>query len=244
MTERRRQGLVIEQPVPIRKKVYEHLRDQILNHTIESSTRLVEAQIAKDIGISRTPVREALHLLEKDGFVESIPRVGYRVKHLDRKELDEIIEIRRVNETLACRWAIARIDARTIRALEANIDKAQTALDRGAPDQFLALDEEFHEILVHAAGSKHLLELCQTLRRLMLRYRTEGLKSEVTVKEAIQGHRRILDCLKNKDEKGLVAALMDHLEGSREDIYQKTSFDQIGEKNGIISEETGTGAKS
>ena len=244
MTERRRQRLVIDQPVPIRKKVYEHLRDQILNHTIESSTRLVEAQIAKDIGISRTPVREALHLLEKDGFVESIPRVGYRVKHLDRKELDEIIEIRRVNETLACRWAIARIDARTIRTLETNIDKAQTALERGVPDQFLALDEEFHEILVQAAGSKHLLELCQTLRRLMLRYRSEGLKSELTVKEAIQGHRKILDCLKNKDEKGLVAALMDHLEGSREDIYQKTSFDQIGEKNEIISKEITTGAKN
>jgi DNA-binding GntR family transcriptional regulator len=211
-------GLIIEQPVPMRKKVYEHLRDQILNHTIETSSRLVEAQIAREIGISRTPVREALHLLEKDGFVESIPRVGYRVKNLALKELDEIIEIRRVNETLACRWALARINAKTIKSLENNIAKAQNALDKGELDQFLGYDEEFHEILVKAAGSRHLLELCQTLRRLMLRYRSESLRSAPTVEEALKGHRRILECLKNKDENGLVNALMDHLNYSKDDI--------------------------
>lgn len=215
-------GLIIEQPVPMRKRVYEHLRDQILNHTIETSSRLVEAQIAKEIGISRTPVREALHLLERDGFVESIPRVGYRVKHLAWKELDEIIEIRRVNESLACRWAIERIDSKTIKALEINITKAQAALDNGSPDLFVEFDAEFHEILVRAAGSKHLFELCQTLRRLMLRYRSESLKSSPTVKEALKGHHRILECLKTKNENGLVEALMDHLNYSRDDIRKQT----------------------
>lgn len=218
MAKNNETGLIIDQPVPMRKKVYEHLRDQILNHTIETSSRLVEAQIAREIGISRTPVREALHLLEKDGFVESIPRVGYRVKNLALKELDEIIEIRRVNETLACQWALIRINAKTIKSLENNIAKAQNALDKGEPDQFLGYDEEFHEILVKAAGSKHLLELCQTLRRLMLRYRSESLRSAPTVKEALDGHRRILECLKNKDEKGLISALMDHLNYSKVDI--------------------------
>lgn len=215
-------SLIIEQPVPMRKQVYEHLRDRILDHTIEPSSRLVEAQIAKEIGISRTPVREALHLLEKDGFVESIPRVGYRVKHLAWNELNEIIEIRMVNERLACRWAIQRIDAKSIKALELNIARAQAALDRNAPDQFLKYDEEFHEILVRAAGSKHLLELCQTLRRLMLRYRAESLRASPTIKVALEGHRRILECLQSKDEKGLEAALVDHLNYSKDDISKQT----------------------
>jgi DNA-binding GntR family transcriptional regulator len=218
MQKKNESELIIEQPVPMRKKVYEHLRNKILNHTIETSSRLVEAQIARDIGISRTPVREALHLLEKDGFVESIPRVGYRVKHLALEELDEIIEIRRVNETLACQWALARINAKNIKALENNIAKVQHALDNGTPDHFLGYDEEFHEILVKAAGSRHLLEICQTLRRLMLRYRSESLKSAPTVREALKGHRRILECLKSKDEHGLIAALTDHLNHSRVDI--------------------------
>ena len=125
------QPILIEQPQPMRKQVYTHLRDQILNHMIEPSSRLVEAQIAKEIGISRTPVREALHLLEKDGFIESVPRVGYYVRKLALDELDEIFEIRLVNERLVCRWAIERMDDASRRALERNIArKIPTTIDR------------------------------------------------------------------------------------------------------------------
>lgn len=221
MAQTSEKSLIIEQPKPIRKQVYEHLRDQILNHTIQPSSRLVEAQIAKDLGISRTPVREALHLLEKDGFIESIPRVGYRVKKLEWGELDEIFEIRRVNETLVCRWAIQKIDGKTIRALEDNIRLTESALKEKDAELFLKCDEEFHENMGLAAGSKHLFELCQQLRRLMLRYRAESIKTTASIKNALDGHRRMVECLKEKDEQGLVAALIDHLEWSKEDIRKK-----------------------
>ncbi|MFZ7127657.1 MAG: GntR family transcriptional regulator [Desulfobacterales bacterium] len=221
MAQHKKKSLVIEQPVPMRKQVYQHLRNQILNHTIEPSSRLVEAQIANEIGISRTPVREALHLLEKDGFVESIPRVGYRVRQLAWEELDEIFEIRRVNELLACRWAVQRINPKSIRALEDNLQQARSALGKGKPNAFLEYDEEFHEILVRSTGSRHLLELCQQLRRLMLRYRAASLRSVQTVETALDDHYQILACLKNKDEKGLEAALDDHLRRSKKDIQSK-----------------------
>lgn len=214
------ESIRIEQPQPIRSQVYVHLRDQILNRTIEPSSRLVEAQIAKKIGISRTPVREALHLLEKDGFIESVPRVGYYVKKLALDELDEIFEIRLVNEKLACRWAIERMDEAGRRALENNIAKTETALKKGSPHLFLKYDEEFHETLVKAAGSKHLLEICQQLRRLMLRYRSESIKTERSVQSALIGHRRILECLKNKDIAGLEAELVAHLKNARIDIRE------------------------
>jgi len=214
------ESLLIEQPQPIRNQVYLHLRDQILNRTIEPSSRLVEAQIAKQIGTSRTPVREALHLLEKDGFIESVPRVGYYVKKLALDELDEIFEIRLVNEKLACRWAIERLDEAGRRILEKNIAKTETALQKGSPHQFLKLDEEFHEILVKAAGSKNLLDICQQLRRLMLRYRSESIKTEKSVKSALSGHKRILECLKNKDLAGLESELVTHLNSARTDIRE------------------------
>ena len=213
--------LVIDQPVPMRKQVYKHLREQILNRTIAPSSRLVEAQIAKESGISRTPVREALHLLEKDGFLESIPRVGYRVKTLDWGELDEIFEIRRVNELLACRWAIQSIDPKKIRQLEKNLLKVKKELDKNSPDTFLDYDEEFHQILFEAAGSKHLLNICQQLRRLMLRFRAESIKTKETVQAALNGHERILECLKNKDLEGLEAAMTAHLNYSKEDIRKE-----------------------
>ena len=212
--------ILIEQPKPMRKQVYEHLRDQIVNHAVEPCSRLVEAQIAKEIGISRTPVREALHLLEKDGFIESVPRVGYYVKKLDVDELDEIFEIRLINERLVCRWAIDRIDNAGLRALEKNIDKTRAALQKGSPKLFLKYDEEFHEILVEAAGSRYLSGICQKLRRLMLRYRSESFKTEQSEKLVLHGHTRILECLTKKDLTGLESELADHLNKARIDIRQ------------------------
>jgi DNA-binding GntR family transcriptional regulator len=205
----------------MRKQVYQHLREQILNRSIKPSSRLVEAQIAKESGISRTPVREALHLLEKDGFLEAIPRVGYRVKTLDWDELDEIFEIRRVNEILACRWAMEKIDPKKLRILEKNLAKTKEGLSKERPDAFLQYDEEFHETLFEAAGSKHLLEICRQLRRLMLRFRAHSIKTKKTVEEALTGHERILKCLKNKDAEGLEAAMTAHLNDSKEDIRKE-----------------------
>jgi len=213
-------SFVINQPLPMRVQVYEYLRERILNHSILPSARLVEAQIAKEMGISRTPIREALHLLEKDGFIESIPRVGYQVKELAWDELEEIFEIRRVLETLACRWVIKRIDAQSLKALEDNMAETEAALKKGPPNIFLKYDEEFHEILVRAAASKHLLELHRQVRQFLLRYRAAGIRNMSSVRQAIDGHAAILACLKNKDEKGFEAAIVDHLIFSKEDIRE------------------------
>lgn len=225
MTDAKRMS--IERPIPIRKQVYEYLRTQILEHSLKPSERLVEAQIAKDLGISRTPIREALHLLEKDGFVESIPRVGYKVMSLDWDDLEEIIEIRKVNEILACRWAVEKIDEKDLAALEENLVFSQSALDAGSPAKFLECDEQFHEILVSSAGSKHLLELCQQLRRLMIRYRSQSMHTIeagaatfglASIKAAFEGHIRIVGCLKSRDAAGVESAMVQHLEQAKKDI--------------------------
>ena len=225
MADKKAVASIIQQPVPIRKQVYEYLRNQILSNAIEPSARLVEAQIAKEIGASRTPVREAMHLLEKDGFLESIPRVGYQVKKLEWEELEEIVEIRRINELLACRWAIKVIDGKTIQALEKNLELSKAAIDKGRLEKFLNYDEEFHEILVGASNRPHILSLCQQLRRLMLRYRFESLRDQESVEKALKGHKRILDCLKKQDEKGLEAAMTAHLDFSLTNIRLHTMDD-------------------
>jgi len=95
----------IKDPVSIRERVYEVIRNDILNGRIPPGERLVENRLAEEIHTSRTPVREALHMLEREGLLESIPRVGYRVKQIHWDEVEEICEIRAVNETLAARWA-------------------------------------------------------------------------------------------------------------------------------------------
>ena len=140
--------LAIRGPVSIREKVYNVIRDDILNSVIPPGARMVETQLAKQINTSRTPVREALHMLEMEGLLEAIPRVGYRVKQIEWDEIEEICEIRTVNETLAARWAMNRITPKEIQALDENLAVAEAEIRQGNPRSFVERDAEVHEILV------------------------------------------------------------------------------------------------
>lgn len=205
-------NLKIEPSVSIRDKVYKHLKQQILKSQIPTEAILVETRLAEQIGISRTPMREALHFLEKEGLLESIPRVGYRVRKVDWDEVEEIVEIRRVIETLGARWAIHRIEREKVEALEHNLSQAEAMIQSGNLDLFPELDAQFHEILAGASGSKRLMDLIHALRSDMLRYRMKSLHRVDTASIALSGHRRIFECLIGKDEAGIEAAIQDHLQ--------------------------------
>lgn len=232
----KRTKLVIGHPVSIRQKVYSVIRNEILNGRILPGERLVETRLAEQIKTSRTPVREALHMMEMEGLLEAIPRVGYRVKQIEWDEVEEICEIRAVNETLAARWAMNSITRKEIQALEKNIAVAEAEVKGGNPRSFVELDAEFHEILVRASGSKRLLELCQLLRCHMLRYRIESLYLPESALRAIRGHRRILDCIKRKDDEGIDGTIRDHLEKSKKDI-QHYAFSKNHGEDKILSRE-------
>jgi DNA-binding GntR family transcriptional regulator len=211
--------MLIKKSVPIREKVYDVIREEILNGDIVPGQRIIEARLAEQIGASRTPVREALHLLEKEGLLESIPRVGYCVKPLDWSEVEEICHIRAVNEALAARWAIKRIGRKELLALENNLTMAEHEIINGNPKSFVNRDAEFHDIIAKASGSERLVELCEVLRRHMLRYRIESFHIPEVGMRAIQGHRRILDCIRAGDEAGVQEAIFAHLEQSKEDTH-------------------------
>ena len=130
--------LVIKEPVSIREKVYTAIRNLILDGTFPEGERLVESRIAEQIKTSRTPVREALHLLEKEGLLESIPRAGYQVKPLLWEEVEEICQIRIANETLAARWAMKRITPKDLLLLDNNLAEAEQRDTRGQSKSFCA----------------------------------------------------------------------------------------------------------
>jgi len=211
-------NLIIPKPVSIREKVYLAVREQILGGRFSPGERIVETKIAKAIQTSRTPVREALHMLEREGLLEAIPRVGYSVRQISWDEVEEICEIRAVNESLAARWAVERITDVELRALEENLETAEREVLAGKPKAFVDRDAEFHEILVGASGSVRLLELCQVLRRHMLLYRIESLYLPETALGAIKGHRAILNCVKKRDPRGAEIAIREHLEMSKQSI--------------------------
>jgi len=207
--------LVIERPPAIRKRVYDSLRAAILEKRIPPGTRLAEAALAKAIGVSRTPVREALHLLEREGLVTSTPRVGYRVRTIEWAEVEQACEIRVVNETLAARWASDRLTAGDLARLEADMARCEADLANGRLDGFAEHDAAFHEALAHASGSDRLFEICQTLRRHMVLFRAHSFQDPAAAHLAARGHRRILERLAARDKEGIAEAVRTHLEDAR-----------------------------
>ncbi len=212
--------LVIKTSKSIRRRIYDFLREQLLSGEIQPHQHLVEAKIARDIGTSRTPVREAFHSLELEGLIESIPRVGYVVKPISEQEVEEICEIRAAIEGLAARWAMQKAHKKLVEELEKNIFLSDKKVSKGDVRAFVDMDAQFHEIISKFSGSQRLLELAQTLRRHMLRYRIQSIYSVDNVLRAIEGHKEILQAIKRRDLEEVNTAIRYHMERSKKDILR------------------------
>ena len=212
--------LVIKDTKTIRKRIYEHLREQLLNGEIAPLEHLIEAKIAKEIGTSRTPVREALHSLELEGLIESIPRVGYVVKPTSEQEVEEICEIRMAIEGVAVRWAMEKAHKKLVEELKKNISISDEKVSKGDVKAFVDMDAQFHEIISKFSGSKRLRELAQTLRRHMLRYRIQSIYSVDNVLRAIDGHKGILRAIGKRNLEEVNRAIQHHMEQSKRDILR------------------------
>jgi DNA-binding GntR family transcriptional regulator len=212
--------LVIKSEKTIRRKIYEHLREQLLSGEIQPHQHLIEARIAQNIGTSRTPVREALHSLELEGLIESIPRVGYVVNPISGEEVEEICEIRAAVEGLAARWAMEKGHQKLVEELERNISLSEDKVSKRDVRAFVDMDAQFHEIISKFSGSKRLLELAQTLRRHMLRYRMQSIYSVDNVLRAIDGHKGILRAIERVNLEEVNKAIRHHMEQSKKDILR------------------------
>jgi GntR family transcriptional regulator, rspAB operon transcriptional repressor len=210
--------LEIKKDDTIRKKVYNHIRKEILSGAIAPNERLIEAKIAKQIGTSRTPVREALHSLELEKLIKSLPNSGYIVNTLSEEEVEQLCEIRASIECLAARWAAQKNHEHLVNELKKNISASELEAVNGKIKSFVELDAQFHEIIAKLSGSERLFELAQTLRHHMLRYRTHSIFTKESVIRAIDGHRLILEAIKSGDNKKTDKSIFNHLEQVKKDI--------------------------
>jgi GntR family transcriptional regulator, rspAB operon transcriptional repressor len=213
----RLKDFVIENPTLIRGQIYDKVKQAILAGDIPAGSRIMEGRLAEQLKVSRTPVREALHILEMEGFLESFPRVGYRVRQITWEEALEIYELRAVLEPLAARKAIESDDQGYIDLLEQAIAESETAGKQERLDAFFQYDAAFDEVIVRASGMKTLLDIWAALRHRLRIYRM-GVQSSPSVRlKAINGHRRILECLKAKDWSAVNTAIQEHLEDFKQD---------------------------
>ena len=156
---------------PLREIVYEELKMQILKGKITPGTRMMEVEMAEQMGVSRTPIREAIRKLEKEGLVTIEPRKGAYASQLSQKDMTEIIEVREYLEGLAAYYAARRATEEQKEALERVCLRYDDAVEARNSQDMIKLDTEFHHLIVEAAENKILVHLVEQLQELVLRFR-------------------------------------------------------------------------
>ena len=211
----------IEKQPHLRKIVYEKLRDAILAGAVPKGTKLYESKIAEEMGISRTPVREALHALEREFLIAAIDKVGYKIVDTDIEDLEEISEIRKTVEALALKKAVDRIGEEEIKELEGNLRKAEKAVKERKPDVFVQLDAEFHNLLCSLSHSERLIRMADSLRKEMVRFRSRTKQDQALAAESLRYHQQIVRCLKMKDVRAARKVLNDHIDHARRETKKE-----------------------
>jgi DNA-binding GntR family transcriptional regulator len=202
----------------LREQVYNHLRTMVLSGKIEAGKRLVETTLAKEMGVSRTPVREALHKLGLEDLVRPVARMGYIVSDLSEYDIEDLFATRAAIEQLAARCALEKITSDDLEKIEKNLAKTDQILKAGQRKKMIGLDTEFHDIICKASRSKRLYQIAQMLREHMLRFRQSCLHLPEIAKKARDGHHEILTAIKLKDPKKLNRAMSAHMENTKRDI--------------------------
>ncbi|MDI6895561.1 MAG: GntR family transcriptional regulator [Bacillota bacterium] len=198
--------------ITAKHRAYESIKQGILNFVYKPGEFLTEAELARRIGLSRTPVREALLLLQAEGLVQLVPQKGAIVPPMAVRDVEEVLELRLLVEVFAAGKVLAgRQDA--LPRLHQLLKEQEVQLEAGFdPALFIGVDREFHRVFVAAAGNRRLLKLYEDLRDQQMRLGIQAvLSSAGRAREVVEEHRYIVRCLEEADEAGLRAAVEDHL---------------------------------
>lgn len=180
-------------------KVFHSIREDILNGKYEANEELKEKNIGQEMGVSRTPVREALRQLELEGLVYIIPNKGAFVEGVTLKDIRDIYEIRTLLEGLCAKWAAANITKEQLDALDETIFLSDFHYSKENWEQMLELDNRFHEIVYEACGSKELTRVLRDYHHYVQRIRKITLEQKARVHASNDEHRKIADALKARD---------------------------------------------
>lgn len=186
----------------LRGKVFRKLREDILSGVYQDHDELREITIGEELGVSRTPVREALRQLELEGLVTIVPNKGAYVTGITRKDVHDIYKIRSMLEGLCARWATENISDEQIEKLEEIVYLSEFHLRRkneGKAAQVSELDGRFHQVLYEASNSRILDHLLSDFHKYVKMARTMSVGTKDRAEESVKEHREILEAIKNKD---------------------------------------------
>ncbi len=192
--------------------VFEYLKNAIIDQTIEPGERLVESKIADMLGISRTPLREALHKLEREDWIEKIPSGGFRVVTLTQEDIEQTFGIRSVLEAYAARLAAENCRDKDLVPLEKKMKEYQTCLEKNKDrDKLQKINTEFHDLLYALSKSPKLIKMINQLRAQISRFRQIILKQDEFAQTSNDDHVNMLEAIRNRDGKAVEQLVRDHI---------------------------------
>ena len=203
---------------PLSSQVFAQLESDILSNRVQPGESLNEQKLSARLGVSRTPVREAIRMLEQTGLVEVTPHRGAVVLGISDKDLRDIYTIRMYVEGLSARWAAEHITPRQLQELTELVDLQEFYLMKGRVAQINELDSRFHEHIYQYSDSRTLSHILSELHHMIQWFRAESFQAEGRADKAVGEHRQILEALARRDGEQAERLMVAHIEKAKENI--------------------------
>ncbi len=205
--------------LPLRDTVFNQLRLQILHGELKPGERLMEVSLAEKLGVSRTPVREAIRMLEQEGLAVLLPRRGAHVASIDNKQLEDMLEARRTLEAFTVNAACGRITKEQLQELREHNRNFRDAVRSGDTVTMADMDFVFHEAIAKAAGNARIMDILQHLREQLFRYQYEYLKDARDHEHLVEEHEAICLAFENGENNTAVELIKLHIDDQELGIY-------------------------
>ena len=207
--------------LPLRDVVFNTLRQAILIGELKPGERLMELHLADRLGVSRTPVREAIRRLELEGLVTMIPRKGAEVARITEKSMSDVLEVRRTLAALCAELACDRITPESLAALKKACDHFEQCVGTHDAKKIAEADVSLHDIIVEATGNQRLIQMVHNLSEQMYRYRFEYIKDSSQHDTLVKEHRIIYQSIVDKDKDTAAAAARLHIDNQKKAIIRQ-----------------------
>ena len=204
--------LAINDYLPLRDVVFITLRQAILKGELAPGERLMEIRLANMLGVSRTPIREAIRKLELEGLVVMIPRRGAEVAGISEKSLRDVLEVRRSLEELAMDLAVQRMGSGQMEELEKAQKEFVEAISASDLIRIAQADENFHDVIYAGTENEKLVQMLNNLRDQMYRYRLEYIKDTGKRQILKVEHERMMDALRHRDREKAKWTAREHID--------------------------------
>ncbi len=206
----------------LRAKVFNQLQNDILNGKFEPGESLTEIKLSEELGVSRTPIREAIRQLELEGLVQSIPNKGAVVTGISSKDIEDIYTIRMMVEGLAARWAAEKITDEELEEMKEALEFEEFYTMKNDTQHLLRFDSRFHEIIYKACKSKPLMHTLSTFHHYVQRARSASFSSPGRAQKVLEEHKAILQAIMDRDPERAEKLTTEHVRNASINLLKQS----------------------